>query len=48
MHELFLEPVGSVAPKLTSGDDSRTVRIRMRHNTTLMCPAQSYPIPVFR
>lgn len=43
-----IEPVGSVAPKLTSGDKSRTLDIRRNHNLTLLCPAQSYPVPNFR
>ncbi|XP_044778650.1 Down syndrome cell adhesion molecule-like protein Dscam2 isoform X44 [Drosophila simulans] len=45
---VITEPVGSVGPKLTSGDDSRTVRIRQEDSVTLLCPAQAYPVPVYR
>lgn len=46
--DLISEPVGSVAPRLTSGDESRVVRISTKHSFTLMCPAQSYPVPAYR
>jgi len=44
----FQEPVGSVGPKLTSGDDSRTVKVKIEASVTLLCPAQAYPVPVYR
>ncbi|XP_026835368.1 Down syndrome cell adhesion molecule-like protein Dscam2 isoform X13 [Drosophila erecta] len=45
---VITEPVGSVGPKLTSGDDSRTVKIKLEASVTLLCPAQAYPVPVYR
>ncbi|XP_033248050.1 Down syndrome cell adhesion molecule-like protein Dscam2 isoform X50 [Drosophila miranda] len=45
---VITEPVGSVGPRLTSGDDSRTVRVAREASVTLMCPAQAYPVPVYR
>uniref|UniRef100_A0A1B0AGE7 Uncharacterized protein n=1 Tax=Glossina pallidipes TaxID=7398 RepID=A0A1B0AGE7_GLOPL len=45
---IILEPVGSVAPKLTSGDESRIVKIGQQSSATLLCPAQAYPVPFFR
>lgn len=44
----FLEPVGSVSPKLTSGDKSRTVESKLDKNLTMLCPAQAYPVPFYR
>ncbi|XP_043064027.1 Down syndrome cell adhesion molecule-like protein Dscam2 isoform X31 [Drosophila ficusphila] len=45
---VITEPVGSVGPKLTSGDDSRTVKVKLEASVTLLCPAQAYPVPVYR
>uniref|UniRef100_A0A182I5H2 Uncharacterized protein n=1 Tax=Anopheles arabiensis TaxID=7173 RepID=A0A182I5H2_ANOAR len=45
---VITEPLASVAPRLTSGDKSRNVDIREAHNITLLCPAQSFPVPAFR
>nr|XP_044249300.1 Down syndrome cell adhesion molecule-like protein Dscam2 isoform X9 [Drosophila takahashii] len=45
---VITEPVGSVGPKLTSGDDSRTVKVKREVSVTLLCPAQAYPVPVYR
>ncbi|XP_036333536.1 Down syndrome cell adhesion molecule-like protein Dscam2 isoform X44 [Rhagoletis pomonella] len=45
---VITEPVGSVAPKLTSGDDSRTVKVHGGQSVTLLCPAQAFPVPLFR
>ncbi|XP_017467259.1 PREDICTED: Down syndrome cell adhesion molecule-like protein Dscam2 isoform X43 [Rhagoletis zephyria] len=45
---VITEPVGSVAPKLTSGDDSRTVKAHGGQSVTLLCPAQAFPVPLFR
>ncbi|KAL7736497.1 hypothetical protein ACLKA6_019694 [Drosophila palustris] len=41
------EPVGSVGPRLTSGDESRILKVHMEHSATLLCPAQAYPVPFF-
>ena len=43
-----LEPIGSVKPKLTSGDKSRTEDITISSAHALLCPAQSFPISLFR
>lgn len=43
-----LEPVGTVGPRLTSGDESRIVKIDCTKSATLLCPAQAYPVPLFR
>ncbi|KAL9913489.1 Down syndrome cell adhesion molecule 1 isoform 2-T2 [Glossina fuscipes fuscipes] len=45
---VITEPVGSVAPKLTSGDESRIVKVGQQSSATLLCPAQAYPVPFFR
>ncbi|XP_053683718.1 cell adhesion molecule Dscam2 [Sabethes cyaneus] len=45
---VITEPLASIAPRLTSGDKSRNLEVRNRDNITLLCPAQSYPMPVFR
>ncbi|XP_055624206.1 cell adhesion molecule Dscam2 isoform X48 [Toxorhynchites rutilus septentrionalis] len=45
---VITEPVGSVAPRLTSGDESRKQVVRLHQNVTMLCPAQSFPVPVFR
>lgn len=44
----ILEPIGSVAPKVNSGDDLKAVKAEMSKSITLLCPAQAYPMPVFR
>ncbi|XP_050081299.1 cell adhesion molecule Dscam2 isoform X49 [Anopheles maculipalpis] len=45
---VITEPIGSVAPRLTSGDAMRVQVERLSANITLLCPAQSYPVPAFR
>ncbi|XP_068899437.1 cell adhesion molecule Dscam1 isoform X31 [Tenebrio molitor] len=45
---VITEPVGSVPPKLTSGDQSRTVLDKLESNLTLLCPFQAFPVPRFR
>lgn len=44
----FTEPVGSVSPRLTSGDKTRNIDIHYNKSATLLCPAQAYPVPFFR
>jgi len=44
----FPEPVGSIGPRLTSGDESRILRVYLAASATLLCPAQAYPVPFFR
>lgn len=45
---LYLEPVNSVIPKLTTGDKSRTIDGRFNESITLLCPVQSSPLPNFK
>lgn len=45
-HEI--EPVGSVAPKVSLADELQVARVRIGHILAMICRAQSYPIPVFR
>ncbi|KAL7736494.1 hypothetical protein ACLKA6_019693 [Drosophila palustris] len=45
---VFIEPVGSVGPRLTSGDKTRNVDVSLDGSFTLLCPAQAYPVPFFR
>lgn len=44
----ILEPVGSVSPKFNAGDELNIVRSKMTLVVTLLCPAQSYPTPIYR
>lgn len=43
-----LEPVASVAPKVSLADEFQVARERLGHTFNMACRAQSYPIPVFR
>nr|XP_032292775.1 Down syndrome cell adhesion molecule-like protein Dscam2 isoform X22 [Drosophila virilis] len=45
---VITEPVGSVGPRLTSGDDSRTTKVQLSNSITLLCPAQAFPVPFYR
>lgn len=46
---LCLEPVGSVSPKLHSGNDQKHMNGHLSSDITLMsCSAQAFPVPVFR
>lgn len=45
---LITEPVGSVSPKINVGDEFKITKIRNGSSTNILCPAQSYPVPVFR
>ncbi|CAH0555678.1 unnamed protein product [Brassicogethes aeneus] len=42
------EPIGTVIPKLTSGDETRTSQTALNLTVTMMCPMQAYPVPLFR
>jgi len=44
----IIEPVGSVRPKIVSADKLNVVESATSENATLLCPAQSYPVPSFR
>ena len=43
-----LEPVGSVSPKVTTGEEFKVIRYELSQNLNILCPAQAYPTPVFR
>lgn len=42
------EPVGSVKPKFTTVAKSLTFETRQMESMTVLCPAQGYPVPLFR
>lgn len=44
----FLEPIGSVSPKVNTGDDLKSVKAETNKSLNLLCPAQAFPTPVFR
>lgn len=49
MHQyIFPEPVGSVAPKVNKNDEFSHDRVSENHTVALKCPAQSYPVPIYR
>ncbi|XP_037917664.1 Down syndrome cell adhesion molecule-like protein Dscam2 isoform X4 [Hermetia illucens] len=45
---VITEPVGSVAPKVDIKDEVNNARSHVTNEIALVCPAQSYPVPVFR
>nr|XP_036670164.1 Down syndrome cell adhesion molecule-like protein Dscam2 isoform X24 [Drosophila suzukii] len=45
---VITEPVGSVAPKVDIKDEINYARVALDHSLAIVCPAQSYPVPVFR
>ncbi|XP_044312589.1 Down syndrome cell adhesion molecule-like protein Dscam2 isoform X5 [Drosophila rhopaloa] len=45
---VITEPIASVGPRLLSGNDIKVVHFSAGQATTMLCPAQSYPVPVFR
>ncbi|XP_043494136.1 Down syndrome cell adhesion molecule-like protein Dscam2 isoform X15 [Polistes fuscatus] len=45
---LCTEPVGSVRPKFPTIDDSRSFRTTMDGSVTLLCPAQGFPVPLYK
>ncbi|XP_063932359.1 cell adhesion molecule Dscam1 isoform X6 [Zophobas morio] len=46
---VITEPVGSVAPRLTAGTSKiQTVETSISDSSTLLCPAQSFPVPSYR
>lgn len=44
----FIEPVGSVAPKVDIKDEINYARVALNHSLAIVCPAQSDPVPAFR
>ncbi|XP_026825581.1 Down syndrome cell adhesion molecule-like protein Dscam2 isoform X25 [Ooceraea biroi] len=45
---VITEPVGLAKPKFSTIDKSRTFEIAEDQGLTLQCPAQAYPVPVFK
>lgn len=45
---IHIEPVGSVSPKITAGDDTKKVKVPMNTSTALLCQCQSFPVSIFR
>lgn len=45
MKKSKLEPVGSVAPKVSVADELTVARVTLDHSISILCPAQSYPVP---
>lgn len=43
---LSVEPVGSVAPKITKGPPSDDYHLNQ--DIAILCPAQAFPKPVYR
>lgn len=43
-----LEPVGRVSPKFPSMDSSRSFSALLNASLTILCPAQAFPVPLFR
>ncbi|XP_026295729.1 Down syndrome cell adhesion molecule isoform X49 [Apis mellifera] len=45
---VITEPVGFAKPKFSTIDKSRTFEARQGRGVTLQCPAQAYPVPIFK
>ncbi|XP_043064039.1 Down syndrome cell adhesion molecule-like protein Dscam2 isoform X43 [Drosophila ficusphila] len=45
---VITEPVGSVSPKINTGEDLKHVKGKRGQDLSLLCPAQAYPQPFFR
>lgn len=45
---LLAEPVGSVSPKINTGDDYNHIKGKSAQDLSLLCPAQAYPQPFYR
>lgn len=44
----FLEPVGSVGPKFPTIENTKGFKGNSGGNLTLLCPAQAFPVPLYR
>ncbi|KAJ8967480.1 hypothetical protein NQ314_002794 [Rhamnusium bicolor] len=42
------EPIASVLPKFPTIDNSRSFKGMIEKSITLLCPAQAFPVPIFR
>ncbi|XP_070066223.1 cell adhesion molecule Dscam1 isoform X27 [Drosophila virilis] len=45
---VITEPVGSVSPKINTGEDYNHIKGRSALDLSLLCPAQAYPQPFYR
>nr|XP_026486488.1 Down syndrome cell adhesion molecule-like protein Dscam2 isoform X30 [Vanessa tameamea] len=45
---VITEPVGRVSPKFPSMDSSRSFSAMLNTSLTILCPAQAFPVPLFR
>ena len=45
---LFVEPIASVRPKISVGERRKDAEASVNTSLSIFCPAQSYPVPVFR
>ncbi|XP_070160075.1 Down syndrome cell adhesion molecule 1 isoform X5 [Polyergus mexicanus] len=45
---VITEPIGSVRPKFPTIDDSRSFRTTKDGSVTLLCPAQGFPVPLYK
>ncbi|XP_072939095.1 cell adhesion molecule Dscam1 isoform X26 [Epargyreus clarus] len=45
---VITEPVGRVSPKFPSMDSSRSFSGMLNSSLTILCPAQAFPVPLFR
>lgn len=48
LQTIFLEPIGSVSPKVNDIDRSNIMQRESKSAVSLPCPSQAYPTPVFR
>lgn len=48
MTMVFSEPINTVVPRITSGNDIKVVMQQSNVTFTLLCPAQAYPVPVYK
>ena len=44
----YSEPIGSSKPKFSEDINSKGITREQSKETTLVCPAQSFPLPSFR
>ncbi|XP_052841689.1 cell adhesion molecule Dscam2 isoform X19 [Drosophila gunungcola] len=45
---VITEPVGSVSPKINTGEDFKNLKGKSGQDLSILCPAQGYPQPFFR
>nr|NP_001036517.1 down syndrome cell adhesion molecule 1, isoform Z [Drosophila melanogaster]ABI31068.1 down syndrome cell adhesion molecule 1, isoform Z [Drosophila melanogaster] len=45
---VITEPVGTVSPKISTGEDFKHLKGKSSQDLSILCPAQAYPQPFFR